>query len=99
MISIPKQFQLGGRTWKVGFFAMLDGDPDMYGDCDNTTCKIRVKMDPDPHLMWHSFYHELCHAICFTLGWTKLNKDEDKIDALANVLLQYMQTSGETPTE
>jgi len=93
MISIPKQFQLGGRTWRVKRCDIIDGDPKIYGDCDSTDCVIRLKEDFDLDVMQHTFYHELCHAICFTLGWSKLNKDEDKIDALANVMFQFLKTN------
>ena len=92
MICIPKTFQLGGRTWKVEHLPIIDNDPDLYGDSDGFTCTIRLKDDLDPDAMQHTFYHELCHAICFTLGWEDLNADEGKVDALANVLFQYLKT-------
>lgn len=38
------------------------------------------------------FYHELHHAMFETLGWTKMSKDEGKVDAMGSLLYQYLQT-------
>lgn len=91
MIQIPQQFQLGGRTWTVEVFDVIDSEPDLYGDCDSVECVIRLK-NCASDIMQHTFYHELTHAICYTLGWKKFNEDEDKIDTLANLFLQFLKT-------
>jgi hypothetical protein len=36
--------------------------------------------------------------MCYTLGWRALNKDEERIDALGNVLFQYLKTKKGQPT-
>lgn len=91
MIKIPKQFKLGGRDWSVETYDVIDNDPDLYGDTDGSECVIRLKK-AKPDTMQHTFYHELCHAIAYTLGWKKLNKDEDKIDSLGGMFYQYLKT-------
>lgn len=92
MICVPTSFSLAGRTWNVTYHDMLDNDPDLYGDCDGAECIIRLRKGQRPEVLQHTFYHEVTHAICYSLGWTELNEDEGKIDALANVLLQFLKT-------
>lgn len=77
---------------------LIDNDPSLYGDCDGAECTIRLKESMGPQLMQHTFYHELVHAICFTLGWGKMNEDEDKVDALASLLFQFLQSKKGRPT-
>lgn len=91
MIVIPKTFQLGGRTWTVEVHDLIDSDQDLHGDTDSSECVIRLRKGK-PELMQHTFYHELCHAIAYTLGWRKFNKDEDKIDSLGGMFYQYLKT-------
>lgn len=71
---------------------MILDDADLCGDCCGTECVIRLKRGMSDEALQHTFYHELCHAMCFTLGWKALNKDEESIDALGNVLFQYLKT-------
>jgi len=92
MICIPTSFQLAGRTWVVEQHELIDGNPDLYGDCDGSECVIRLKTGVRPEVLQHTFYHELTHAICFSLGWEDMNEDEGKVDALANVMLQFLKT-------
>lgn len=98
MISIPIKFQLGGRTWTVEIVDTIDNDPETLGQTDSDSAVIQLKSGMKPELFQHTFYHELCHALCFTLGWKKLNKNEDDIDALASVLLQYLKSKRGTTT-
>lgn len=92
MISIPHKFQLGGRTWDVLIVDTVDNDPNCFGLTDPDAGEIYLKGGLKVELFRHTFYHELCHAICYSLGWSELNEDEDKIDALASILLQYFKT-------
>ncbi len=91
MIKIPNEFKLGGRDWTVEVHDLIDGEPDLYGDCDGFECVIRLKkgkMDA----MQHTFYHEFVHAMCYTLGWKKFNEDEAKVDTLAGLVLQFLKS-------
>lgn len=98
MIAIPARFRLGGRTWEIKQPEVVDNDPDCLGLCDPDDAIIYLKAGMKPELQQISFYHELGHAICFTLGWDELNEDEGKIDALAGMLYQYLSTKkGRTP--
>lgn len=88
MITIPQSFALGGRTWEVLFVQDL---PDC-GDCDGHAARIRLREGMTNEETHHTFYHELSHAICYTLGWKRLNKAEDKIDALGGMMYQFLNT-------
>jgi len=92
MISIPTSFKLGGRDWTVCVVPTVDNDVKVLGMTDSDDAIIYVREGLKTDLFRHTFYHELCHAICFSLGWSKLNGDEDKIDALASCLLQFLKT-------
>jgi hypothetical protein len=92
LICIPSSFKLGGRTWDVQYVPLIDDDPNIYGDCDGSEAVIRLKSGAKPEVLQHTFYHELSHAICFTLGWKKLNKNEDDIDALGGMYYQYLKS-------
>lgn len=93
MIAIPKQFKLGGRTWTVDIVDNCPGENDKtYGLCEPVECRIYIKAGMSEDATQHTFYHELCHAICFTLGWGRLNGNEDKIDALGSVIYQALRT-------
>lgn len=98
MITVPNSFKLGGRTWSVELVDMIDDDSTLLGDCDGSDAVIRLKSGLKAETFQHTFYHELCHAICFTLGWGKLNEDEERVDALASALFQYLKTKRGTTT-
>ena len=91
MIKIPNRFTLGGREWTVEVYNVIGDEPELYGDCDSQECVIRLK-NCGGEVMQHTFYHELTHAICFTLGWKKFNEDETKVDTLAGLFLQYLKS-------
>lgn len=92
MICIPNKFQLLGRTWTVKSVPIVDGDPNVLGITDSDVCEIQLREDLGGEVLAHTFYHELTHAICFSLGWEELNEDEGKVDALGNALFQYLKT-------
>jgi hypothetical protein len=92
MIAIPRTFELGGRTWQVEYREEPEpGEPTTMGMCQSHEAMILLKEGMTPDETQHTFYHELCHAICYTLGWEKLNMDEDRIDALGGLIYQYLK--------
>lgn len=90
MISIPKTFQLGGRTWKV----KRVGKRKWYGSTHSHSCTIELSsLCNTKEIEQHTFLHEVMHAVAITMGWSKFNDDEDKVDAMASLLLQVLTTS------
>lgn len=92
MITIPSKFSLGGRTWAVEFVDCIEDDPHTLGTTSIDDATIKLKRDISGELLQHTFYHELVHALCFTLGWDRLNKNEGKVDALGGLLYQYLRS-------
>jgi hypothetical protein len=88
-MKIPKKFKLGSRTWKV----IIVGKRKWYGSCSVTKCTIKLSsLNKTNEEAWHTFCHELMHAISGTIGFERLNKDEDKIDAMGNMLAQALES-------
>lgn len=92
IFSPPTSFKLGSRTWKV---EIVSRRGKWLGKADGYRCRIRLnrKRIKDNEELRHTFFHELMHAICFTMGWDKLNFDEAKIDAIGNMLAQVEDTA------
>jgi hypothetical protein len=87
----PVSFKLGGRTWKV---ERVEKRGQWLGKCSPSRCRIRLNMHriKNNEELMHTFMHELLHAVCFAMGWEALNDDEDKIDAMASLLVQVERT-------
>lgn len=60
------------------------------GHCDLMTYKIMLKSGMSPQATAVTFYHELVHAILFSMG--KTNHDEEFVENFGGFLFQYMQT-------
>lgn len=89
-ISIPKTFQLGGRTWTVKSV----GKKSWYGRCNTAKCLIELSsLCKDEEELAHTFFHELMHAIAHQMRWEKLFRDEAGIDGIAGLLLQVLTTA------
>ena len=90
-MNIPKTFKLGSRTWTVKRKMRATK---WYGRTHSHSCKIELStLNKTPEEELHTFYHELFHAIATTMGDDKLNNNESKIDALGNLLAQFMTTA------
>jgi hypothetical protein len=84
--SVPSYFELGGFEWRV----IGSDDLTELGKCDchNQTITIRNGMSEQTTLQ--TFYHELVHAILFTMG--HMTHDEQYTDAFAVFLHQFHKT-------
>lgn len=70
----------------------LAGQKGVLGLCQSHNATINVVKSLPTQDIHHTFYHELCHAIAMTMGWTEWNENEDKIDAVAGLLHQFVIT-------
>jgi hypothetical protein len=89
-MKIPKSVTIGGRTWRV-----IRGvkHKSWYGNCSSSRCVIELSTkNKTKEDELHTFHHELLHAIAYTMGWGKFNRDETKIDAMAGLLLQALRS-------
>ena len=93
-MPLPTTFKLGGRTWTVLLVKELRNKrgKSIHGQCDIDLAIIEIDEDLSGELLEHTFYHEVVHALCKTLGWAKLDDNESKVDALGNMLMQFMAT-------
>lgn len=88
---IPKTFQLGGRTWRVKRGVKSKR---WYGLTQSHNCVIKLStLNKTPEAELHTFYHELVHAVGFTMGWNLLINDETKVDAMGGLFAQAMKTA------
>ena len=77
-----KKFDLAGITWSVG-----EGEIADLGHTDMTTARILLNKKLDGQNKDVTFYHELVHAILFTMG--EQTHDERFVEGFAQLLYQY----------
>lgn len=93
-MTVPTSLKLGGRTWELVLVEDLKDSKgvECLGITHPSKCYIELEANQSAESLEHTYYHELLHAMCMTIGFEKLNRDEDHIDALANMLMQALQT-------
>ena len=83
---VATSFTLAGFDWTVRF---IEGLAD-YGSCNSATQEILIRDGMNEQMTQQTFFHELVHAILFTMG--KTNHDEEYTDAFGSLLHQYERT-------
>ena len=83
---VASSFSLAGFIWKVRY---LDGITE-YGLCNPATQEIIIRAGMSKQMTEQTFYHELTHAILFTMG--KTNHDEEFTDIFGSLLHQFVRT-------
>ena len=84
--ALATSFTLAGFQWTVRYVEGLSE----YGICDPTNQEIRLRTGMNEQMTQQTFYHELVHAIMFTMG--KTNHDEEFTDVFGSLLHQYERT-------
>jgi len=84
--KIPKSFQLAGVVWTVEESEAIS---DM-GHCDGEGAIIRIRKDLSKQMKFATFTHELMHAIKFAAGIPQEDHNEREIDAMGNLLHQFL---------
>ena len=77
-----KKFKLAGMDWET---IRSETDALGYTDADNSRIILNKKLEGQVAEV--TFYHELVHAIMFTMG--ERNHDEKFIEGFAQLLYQY----------
>ena len=75
-------FYLAGCKWTVS----LSKDITEMGTCNPMTYEIIIKENMTPQAIEATFFHELVHAIKFTMGET--GHDEKEVEGFGNLLHQ-----------
>lgn len=99
--QIPESFEAGGRIWDVeivpvGTLQDYDGNP-AYGITDFESATIRLEAVDSPRLFYQTWFHELGHALYYSIGIFDQEADEihRAIDALGSSLLSmHMSAKG-----
>jgi hypothetical protein len=94
--NIPSSFMLFGEEWQTEFI----DDPKnstLLGECEYTTCKIRLQVRHDldevhPSKLEGTFYHELVHAIFEAGCYHDLTSNENLVQHIGGCLHQFMKT-------
>ena len=79
-------FNLAGSQWQTNYLSHMEE----MGKCDPEKQIIFIRTDMNKQTTEQTFYHELVHAILFTMG--KLNHDEEFVDTFGAFLHQYQIT-------
>lgn len=79
-------FQLAGCRWEV----LLTPDLSEMGNCNPETHIIKIRADLSKQAQQATLYHELVHAILFTMG--QINHNEEFVDTFGGFLHQYDKT-------
>jgi hypothetical protein len=85
--DLVSTFELAGCKWEVH---LTDEMPTMMGYCDMERNQIKIRAGMMEQASSATFYHELVHAILFTMG--KTQHDEEFVDGFANLLYQFQRT-------
>ena len=84
--ALPASFTLAGFEWTV----VVRADLSEYGRCDPSTQVIYIREGMNEQMAHQTFFHELVHAIMYTMGHT--THDEVFTDAFGAFLHQYEKT-------
>ena len=93
MFKIPKQFDLGGYTYRV---TQKDGlsKGGAHGQTFYDLGEIWLDAGLKPEdLKAITFYHELFHAMFSTLGKDELKSDESLVDSMGNLMWQFHKSA------
>ena len=96
MTNIPKTFQLGGQEMQVEIVKRLNGN--CLGQCTAASGLIQIaqKYNSDSiipkSIQVNTFYHELVHAILFTMGERDLDDNEKFVSCFASFLTEAINS-------
>lgn len=98
---IPDTFVLSNREWRVKWVTdrtmrKKNDGVKTWGVTFQDAARIYLNKDlldeDKEELMWHTWEHELSHALLFSYGVLAENHDEAAIDGIAGLRCQYYQT-------
>lgn len=84
--DMVSSFSLAGSQWSVS----LSPDINEMGYCDPETHTIKIRANMTDQAKQATFYHELVHAVLFTMGQT--NHNEEFVDTFGGFLHQFVST-------
>lgn len=92
-----------GQTFKVKYVKDIKrylkkyggGTGDVYGFCvlGQNLIYIDSRIVKIPDLYIHTLWHEMVHAILYTMNEDELNENEKFVDMVANLIIQIMKSN------
>lgn len=92
MRSIPKRFQLLNHTIGIETIPMAKWKWDAWAYWDHENLKILICRGKRS-IAFHSFCHEVVHALFDMAGRHDLSADETLVDTVGGLLAQMMSTA------
>lgn len=91
--QIPEQFELFHRTWKVRKLTRKQ-EASYRGLCDPNHGIIYLQRDLHPDELLQTFFHELGHALMFSLEYEFETDEEEEafVDSVGGLLAQFMKS-------
>jgi hypothetical protein len=96
--QLPPSIKIGAITYEVILIshpvAPKKGEEDhpVFGMVNFKTAIVTIDADLAPSMQWQCFFHELFHIFFVTLGMKE--PGEGPIDAMAYLLLEFLQDNG-----
>lgn len=92
MKVIPAQFELLGHTVEVIMRDDLDDECGCDGRWTAGKNLIEIQTGHTDSYTKATFWHEVVHAISEHMGMEELNKDEEKVDKIAQGICQVLKS-------
>ena len=91
-----KTFELIGKTFRVIDDNKYLTDKKLLGEFRGDKCVIAMRSEAfkrNPGQIYvHTFYHELVHALMYSMGEGKLGRNEKFVDILSGLIQQFVKT-------
>jgi hypothetical protein len=95
-LAIPSSFQIANRSYTVRYASATELKTKGWKGSDGVHSGERAEIILRPGLHkeyeWHTFLHELVHAMLEALGRDDLSKDEMFVDILGGAIHQFLKT-------
>jgi hypothetical protein len=88
-MTIPSRVKIGPGYWAVAYAPLNEA----YGLCDEERRTILIRQGMDPMMTQVTLWHEMIHAMLYTLGFPKHN--ERVVDGLAYQMVALLKDNKE----
>lgn len=87
-LKLPETIRIGPGDWAIAVAPLPE-----YGLCDEAQRTIVVREGMDPLMTRITLWHEIVHAMLFSLGYS--NHNERLVDGLAYQIVQVLSDNPE----
>lgn len=90
-MKFPRRFDCMGHTIRIRYYKKLKNLGEYWPDKDLIKILKRDDMSQDQILA--TIYHEVAHVWMMQMGMEALYKDEQFVDILGSLMLQYLKSN------